>query len=356
MLDLKLTIKQTIPVLRAAIRAREPVLLISQPGIGKSAACQLAAELEGARFVLEHGPIASPEDSKGIAVPQMDKRIAEWFPFGNLAILRDATTPEKKVVCLLDDLGQAHQSVQKAYMQWVHARRIGDIEIGKYVTFLAATNGRGHKSGVTGLISALGSRFATRISVKSDFRAWAEWYLQQPGLPVSVPVFLQWNREYFSDEYFSKHISLDPEKATPNCRTYHALGRMVKVLEGAAINNGTALAVYAGTVGEEVAVQFQAFLTVFKKLPHPDEFMRNPDTATTFSDSDIAERWAVCSMLMSQVKRGDNDTFERASRYIVRLPEEFQFFWFTQCPKMRKLVMNTSTYVKWSIAHQDAMK
>lgn len=353
-MKLKLTPSQAMRVLRACVMEKEPVMMVSAPGMGKSSmAYQLFDEL-GVDCLTENGVIAQPEDSKGCPVPDRDRKVTEFYPLHNLARLRDADRP---LVCFFDDLGQAHRQMQAAYMQWVQDRMIAGIKISDNVSFVAATNGRGHKSGVDMLLSALRSRFVTVIQVKSDLGSWSKWYVKQ-DLPMSALVFFKWNPQFFSDEFFEKHISIDPETPTPNPRTYHALARMANMRKRHGLNQSETLAMYTGAVGYEVAVAYSAFERVFEKLPHPDEFIRNPGAATVFGTSDVAERWAVTSMLLGRLKTkdGDNGYFEQASLYVDRLPKEYQFFWYVTAPKVRESVTETKTYVKWSIENQEVMK
>ena len=60
----------------------------------------------------------------------------------------------------LDDLGQAPMSVQAAAMQLILARRINGFKISDKVIFMAATNRREDKAGVTGILEPVKSRFA----------------------------------------------------------------------------------------------------------------------------------------------------------------------------------------------------
>ena len=160
-------------LLAATIQAQAPVLITGAPGVGKSDIVQQAATTAGADLIIEHPVVADPTDFKGLPFVVAGDR-AEFLPFGSLRQLIEATSP---LVYFLDDLGQAPPAVQAAAMQLILARRINGHVVSDQVTFIAATNRRSDRAGVTGLLEPVKSRFATIINLEPDLDDWVKWAL-----------------------------------------------------------------------------------------------------------------------------------------------------------------------------------
>ena len=172
--------------LELAIRNRTPVLITGAPGIGKSDIVGQAAAKAGYELIVEHPVVADPTDYKGI--PWVDKDgNANFVPIGNLARMMQATSP---TVVLLDDIGQAMLAVQAAVMQLLLARRVNDKLIPDCVTFLAATNRRTDRAGVTGLLEPVKSRFVSIINLDVDLEDWVKWALAN-NLPTELIAFIR---------------------------------------------------------------------------------------------------------------------------------------------------------------------
>ena len=92
---------------------------------------------------------------------------AEFLPFGDLRALIQA---DKDTVFFLDDLGQAPPTVQAAAMQLILARRINGHHVSDSVTFIAATNRKQDKAGVSGILEPVKSRFATRCTTTTKWQ------------------------------------------------------------------------------------------------------------------------------------------------------------------------------------------
>lgn len=132
-----MTPSQLSNFLKFAIKNREAVTIIGPPGVGKSMIVEQACESAGAEMILLHAVTSDPTDLKGLPFPGVDRKSAEFLPYGDLKKLIDAKKP---TVMFLDDFGQAPASVQAAcfpagaqVMTPSGVRNIEDIQIGEYV-------------------------------------------------------------------------------------------------------------------------------------------------------------------------------------------------------------------------------
>jgi len=101
------------------------------------------------------------------------KDAATFLPFGDLMRALKTT---KKLVWFLDDLGQASPAVQAACMQLLLARQIDGHKIPDKVTFVAATNRRTDRAGVSGILEPVKSRFGIIGNLEPDLNDFKQWW------------------------------------------------------------------------------------------------------------------------------------------------------------------------------------
>ncbi len=117
-----------------------------------------------------HPVVSDPTDFKGLPGIIGDK--AEFLPFGDLRQMIEA---DKPTIVFLDDLGQAPAVVQAACMQLLLARQINGKKISGHIVFIAATNRREDRAGVTGILEPVKSRFKTILDLEVSADEWTEW-------------------------------------------------------------------------------------------------------------------------------------------------------------------------------------
>lgn len=320
--------------LASLIQARLPVLLVGPPGVGKSDLVAQACESAGADLIVSHPVVSDPTDYKGL--PGIVDGQAEFLPFGELRQLIQATRP---TVCLLDDLGQAPAVVQAAAMQLLLARRVNGHRVADCVTFIAASNRRQDRAGVTGILEPVKSRFATILEVTADLDDWCVWALRN-GIAPEVVSFLRFRPAALHD--FRPTADL-VNSACP--RTWAYAGRLVTL-------GIVDLETLAGAVGEGHATEFVAFLAVWRKLPSIDGILLNPDAAPVPDDADAATLYAVSGAL---AHRASMQTAGRIIRYAGRLPAEFSVLCvrdaYRRCPD----IAQTPEFIRWAAEHSDVL-
>jgi MoxR-like ATPase len=179
-------------LLQKTIHARLPILIKGAPGIGKTDIVKQACTRTDTRLIVSHPVVSDPVDYKGF--PFVIDNEAHFLPFGDLNQLITAKHP---TVYFMDDLGQAPATVQAAAMQLILERRINGHRVSDLVTFLAATNRKTDRAGVTGILEPVKSRFAAIIELEPDMDDWVWWVIQSkvrtwtilpvPGLSITWP-------------------------------------------------------------------------------------------------------------------------------------------------------------------------
>ena len=290
--------------LSRTIAARLAVLITGKPGIGKSDIVAQAAAAAGADVILSHPAVADPTDAKGLPWIAKDGTSATFLPFGELAQAMRATKP---TVWFLDDLGQAPASVQASFMQLLLARRVNGHVLPDCVTFLAATNRRTDRAGVSGILEPVKSRFASIVELDAHIDDWCQWALGPGAMPAELIAFLRFRPDLL--------CKFEPSADLTNCplpRTWAHVGKLLALGLPAAVQHSA----LAGAVGEGAAVEFGAFLRLYKELPSIDGIFVDPDGAP-IPDSP-ATRYAVVTAV---AMRASQKTFGRIARYAERLTD-----------------------------------
>ncbi|MFZ2908717.1 MAG: ATP-binding protein [Candidatus Desulfobacillus denitrificans] len=286
------------------IDARIPVLLTGAPGVGKSSIVEQAAKAAGYDVILSHPVVADPTDAKGLPWPGKDGESATFLPFGDLARAIKATTP---TVWFLDDLGQASPAVQASFMQLLLARKVNGHALPGCVTFVAATNRRSDRAGVSGILSPVISRFGAVVGVETSVDDWCEWALVA-DVPPELISFIRFRPNLLHLQDTKK---ADDMENFPCPRTWEYAGKAIQL----GLAEDLEFAAFAGAVGEGAAIELRGFLTMVRsKLPNPDSIILDPDNAPIPGRPDLL--WAVTTAL---AKRASDTNCGRIFRYAERL-------------------------------------
>jgi len=288
--------------LTEAIPARLPVLVTGAPGIGKSDIVAQAARDAGADLILSHPAVADPTDAKGL--PWVVDGRATFLPFGELRRALDATRP---TVWFLDDLGQASPAVQASYMQLLLARRVNGHVLSDHVTFIAATNRRTDRAGVSGVLEPVKSRFGSIVELVPDVTDWSRWAITA-GIPAVLIAYLR-----FQPDHLCKFAATADLTNSPSPRTWAHVARILGLNLAPAVQH----AVIAGAVGEAAALEFIAFMRMFSALPSVDAVLLDPYSVAIPTEANVL--YALTSAL---AYRATQQNAQRIAQFVERLISE----------------------------------
>lgn len=319
-------------LLRAFIKARKPVLLTGAPGIGKTDVAELAATLEAHDLIVSHPVVSDPTDAKGLPWIAPDGQSATFLPFGELHRAINADMP---TVWLIDDIGQASPATQASFMQLLLARRINGHMLPEHVTFVAATNRRTDRAGVSGILEPVKSRFATIVEVETHIDDWSNWAMGKSIAPELI-AFLR-----FRPDLLHQFTATQDLVNQPSPRTWSHVASIITFK----LSPNVEFEALKGAVGEGPASEFLAFLRIYRSMPNLDAIILDPMKAVI--PDDMSTLWAVSTGLAAKV----NDTnFARIVQYAERLQQgkhgEFAALLIRDCVRRSPKLCNTTTFIK----------
>lgn len=322
-----MNIPQAKALLGRFIEAGMQVLLVGAPGIGKTDIVRAIAQKLGYRLIISHPVVSDPTDFKGLpfAVDVDGETQARFLPIGQLVDLIEA---EERTLWFLDDLGQAPPSVQAALMQLVHrrGRSLGQHRLSDAVRVVAATNRVDDGAMVRGLLSPLRSRFQLILELDASLEAWIPYALEK-GLDPRIIAFLKYQVSLGRERFLVPDA--DPTAIVQTCcpRSWtEAVGPLLELDRSTPFDRHTRRELLCAAIGQEVAIEFDAFLEAAEKLVSLKEILSCPDTAPVPPPSALDVRYmTITGLALHLIRTEDGPTkIEAAARYVRRFPGELR--------------------------------
>ncbi|CAN5951028.1 unnamed protein product [Sphagnum jensenii] len=285
---------QLSTLLHSAIPAHKNVLVTGQPGIGKTDIISQAVAYLGWDFIVSHPVTSDPTDAKGMPwiYQTADGPRANFIPLAEMEMIYSATTP---TVWMIDDIGQSTPATQASYMGKLHPPTFNGkrIAVNGYcipdcVTILAATNGRGDRAGVSGILEPVKSRFHTIVDLVPAVDDFCNWTFAH-NIPATLPAFIRFRPDLLCNFKPTADMS-----NSPNPRTWvNMIG-----WESLALPQHVELAAMSGAVGDGPAAEYLAFRKMFRSLTSIDALLADPNG--TKLPTEPNELYAVCTALASK--------------------------------------------------------
>ena len=327
--DYSLRPSELAGTLALLVEARQPTIVWGPPGSAKSQIAQQVAAEAGRTYVDVRALLLDPVDLRGIPWRDGTDR-TRWAPPAFLPPSDD----EGQWLINLEELPSAVPMVQAALYQLVLDRRCGEYELPDGASLIACGN-RDSDRGVTHRMpTPLASRFV-HLEIRVDAPDWCAWGASN-GIAPEVLFFIQMRPELLHQ--------FDPqsrEKAFPCPRTWEFLSNIVHRRRG--LDHVTERALFRGTVGEAAAIEFAAFLTVWRELPHPNAVIADPEGA------DIPDNASALIALCGSLYRlADDINISAIVTYATRLRREVGEFLVGSCIRRAPALQNTEAFIRWA--------
>lgn len=302
---------EVIQTLVACMDARENLAIVGPPGSGKSSVVNQACAIVQRDNIVCLPPLEDPTDSGGLPWISADHTHAKKVLFGNIYKALNSTVPTN---LHLEDFGQAVDAVQKSWMQWAQAREVDGNRLPDHVSITLATNRRVDRAGVTGMLEPIKGRF-TLIHMRSDLddfcnnlfqRGVSEYGLSDEAITVGC-AFLRFRPEALNEFKPTPDMTNTPTERNWVSAFHHYDAKQPKAIE---------LALYTGRVGQGRAVEFMAFVDMWRNLPSLDAIIADPMHARVPAANELSILYATCIGLASKATVAN---FDRIVKYANRL-------------------------------------
>jgi len=130
-----ITFSKALDTVRACVDANLSVLLLGDPGVGKTSVARLVAQAIGKPLATLIGATTDPVDVAGVPFLRIDGKGVDRFP---LSIVQTAC--ERPVLLFLDEISAAPPSVQAAFLRLILERVAGDLSLHPDTRVIAAAN------------------------------------------------------------------------------------------------------------------------------------------------------------------------------------------------------------------------
>ena len=329
--DYTLRPSELAETLALLVEARQPVIVWGPPGSAKSDIAQQVAAAAGREYVDVRALLLDPVDLRGIPWRDGDDR-TRWAP---PSFLPPSDDPGRWLINL-EELPSALPMVQAALYQLVLDRKCGEYELPEGASLIACGN-RASDRGVTHRMpTPLASRFV-HLEIRVDAVDWCSWAAVN-GIAAEVIFFVQ-----FRPELLHQFDPQSREAAFACPRTWSFISNILQHRNG--LDTASERALFRGTVGEAAAVEFAAFLKVWRELPHPRAVIDDPENAAVPENAS-----ALIALCGSLYRLADDINLGAIVTYATRLRHEVGEFLVGSCVRRDPALQHTEAFIRWAAA------
>ena len=329
--DYTLRPSEVAATLKILIDARQPVMVWGPPGCAKSEVAQQVAAEGGRRYYDVRALLLDPVDLRGIPWRDGDNR-TRWAP-------PDFLPPSDSTdlyLVNLEELPSGVPMVQAALFQLVRDRRCGEYELPEGASLMACGNRQSDRGVTHRMPTPLASRFV-HLEIRVDVDDWCAWAASH-GIAPEVLFYIHVNPHMLHD--------FDPQsrEAAFACpRTWEFVSNVVN--RRASLDPAAERALFRGAVGEAAAVDFCAYLKIWRELPHPRAIIDDPENADV-----PANTIALIALCGSLYRMADDVNLGSIVTYAQRLRREVGEFLVGSCVRRDPGLQHTDAFIRWAAA------
>ena len=288
------------------IDAQLPVFVWGAPGIGKSSIVKQIAKEKDMEFLDLRLSLLDPTDLKGIPFFNAQTQEGVWAKPSFLP-----SDPDSRGILFLDEINTAPPAVQASAYQLILDRKVGEYELPKGWSIVAAGNRENDRGVVYKMPPPLANRFV-HFEMEVDFDDWKAW-AYRTGIESAIIGYLAYDK--------SMLFTFDPtsnEKAFATPRSWEYVDSIVK----SGIESDLILDSISGAVGREAAVGYSSFKKVMKELPDLESILDG--SLKEIDEDDPKVLMALAIGLVNAARQNPSDkAIDNILSFSLQLPGEF---------------------------------
>lgn len=308
------TQQETLAAMQVMLAAEIPVLLWGDPGTGKTQTVELFAQEVGWRVETVIASLHDPTDFGGLPV-----RTTAGVTFEPPAWARRVAEHDGDCLVFFDEVNTATPATQNALMRVVLQGRVGELDLGAGVRFVAAANPPSQNSAAWDLSAPLANRFG-HLDWPITLEEWKAGYLS--GWPLLMPLDIGSSGidesplariKMLQAAFLTSRpalLSAVPETDSmaslgwPSPRSWERLAKCLAIAEAVGAGDITRLLVAGALVGEGAGAEYLAYLRNLD-LPDPQDLLNDPASFAELkrSDQQFAALEAVAAAVTVDNKR-----------------------------------------------------
>ena len=329
--DYTLRPSEIAATLALLVEARQPAILWGAPGCAKSQIAQQVAADASRAYVDVRALLLDPVDLRGIPWRDAEGR-TRWAPPAFLPPSDDTG----RWLINLEELPSAVPMVQAALYQLVLDRKVGEYELPEGASLIACGNRESDRGVVHRMPTPLASRFV-HLEIRVDPNDWLAWAAGN-GIAAEVMFFIS-----MRPELLHQFDAQSREKAFCCPRTWEMVSNIAHRRKG--LDPTVERALFRGTVGEAAAVEFSAFLKVWRELPHPRAVIDDPENAIVPDNAS-----ALIALCGSLYRMASDINLDAIVTYATRLRREVGEFLVGSCVRREPALQRSPAFIRWAAA------
>ena len=326
--DLK---KVLIPLIDSQI----PTFIWGSPGVGKSSLVQQIANEKKMNFIDLRLSLLDPTDLRGIPFFDKDSKKAVW---ANPEFLPESQSLEYGIL-FLDEINSAPPTIQAAAYQLILDRKIGEYNLPKNYSIIAAGNFENDRGVTYRMPTPLANRFV-HLNFDLDFESWKIWAFKN-NINKRIISYLTYKQ---SDLFMFDPKSTSKSFATP--RSW----KFVDDILNSKIDEKLLEQVISGAIGNETAIEFLNYCKVMNELPDIQELLKGKKIEIPTKNSTL---YALCIGIVYALKENFSITsLTNVLHFSLSLKDEFTVMLIRDMQKNDIDVESSPAWKEWVTAHR----
>ena len=321
----------------ALIDSQIPVFVWGSPGVGKSSLVSQIAQEKEMNFIDLRLSLLDPTDLRGIPFFNADEKKAVW---AKPEFLPDEESEEFGIL-FLDEINSAPPTIQAAAYQLILDRKIGEYNLPKNYSIIAAGNFESDRGVTYRMPTPLANRFV-HLNFDIDFESWKLW-AYKANIDTRIISYLSYKQ---TDLFVFDPKSGEKSFATP--RSWKFVDDILKSKLDVKLLQST----ISGAIGDDVSNEFLNYCKVIDELPNIENIISGNGIEVEVPTKNSA-LFAMCIGIVYALKNDlSTQNLTNVLNFSLTLNGEFAVMLIRDMQKNGIDVESSSAWSRWVEAHR----